>query len=908
MSYIKYKSNDNVFHESYGTGQVIMDNGVSVVIRFETGIHECEKSSIDKRLTSHQAINNLKWHRPLEVITKVQAEAIQSVNDVWGVFSCSRISLLPHQLWVCRRVLEKWPARWLVADDVGLGKTVEAGLILWPLLSRDKVRRILIICPASLTEQWLVRLRTMFDIRMSLYLKEADTVKSDFWNTHNQVIVSMQTLRKDHKGRHDRLLASKPWDLILVDEAHHLNYEERSGPTNAYRLVENIVENNLVDSMIFLTGTPHRGKDFGFFALLSLLRPEYFNPSKSLDEQLQHLSKVMIRNNKQNVTDLNGKLLFKKPIVDSTIYEYTPEEELFYNQMTEFISTGKTYASSLDASTGSTVILVLISMQKLASSSVAAIRQALSKRLDRLQDGSKRLDNMHADRDKLIEEMSKLDNFSDFEYLSKLEEDIGHLSDKVQLMQNEEPKLRELVGLANQVTEETKINKIIELTKTRFADRHILFFTEYKATQSQLMSALIKEYGDKCVTFINGDSEALNVVTKGGEVINIKEPRENAVECFNSGNIRFLVSTEAAGEGIDLQEACHTLIHVDLPWNPMRLHQRVGRLNRHGQKKQVEVMTLRNPHTVESRIWDKLNKKINNITLTLTHAMDDPDDFFQLVLGMTSPSLFTETFTQAGDISKESFSDWFDEKNASFGGKDVIKTVKELVGHSAKFDYHEVSDQIPRVDLPELKPFVLGMLSLNGRQVKRDQENDTIAFKTPEIWSKEPGVRRKYEGMTFDRNYKGKDGAVKILGVGNKVINQAVRQARASFSCLMTAKGIKRSLYVFKIIDRITDTGGSVRSVIVAMTRGENGEDILIKDWELLLEMNIIIKLSGVKKAASSVKPDQIKLVDDEIKRTIQLISSRFDELSLPFKIPSCELMAVILPVPDQLSKSIKKR
>jgi SNF2 family DNA or RNA helicase len=107
-------------------------------------------------------------------------------------------------------VLERWPARWLVADDVGLGKTVEAGLILWPLLSRDTVRRVLILCPSSLTEQWQVRLREMFDIRMSVYLPEADTPKSDYWNTHNQVIASIQTLRKDHKGRHDRLLPVSP--------------------------------------------------------------------------------------------------------------------------------------------------------------------------------------------------------------------------------------------------------------------------------------------------------------------------------------------------------------------------------------------------------------------------------------------------------------------------------------------------------------------------------------------------------------------------------------------------------------------------------------------------------------------------------------------------------------------------
>ena len=668
MSNIQYAPNDNVHHDTYGSGQVIMDNGNSVIVRFEIGIQECEKSTLNKRLTPRQAIYNPEWHRPLEVITKIQAEAIQSVNDAWGVFSCSRISLLPHQLWVCRRVLEKWPARWLVADDVGLGKTVEAGLILWPLLSRDKIRRILILCPASLTEQWQVRLRIMFDIRMTIYHPVSDTKKSDYWNTHNQVIASIQTLRKDHKGRHDRLLESKPWDLILVDEAHHLNADEKGGPTHAFRLVESMVNDNLVESMIFLTGTPHRGKNYGFLSLLSLLRPDLFDPDVELSKQLPHLSEVMIRNNKQNVTDLKGNRLFKKTKVDSVTYEYAPEEELFYNQLTEFITTGKAYASSLDGSVGSTVMLILISMQKLASSSVAAIRRALAGRLGRLRTARERLDQMNAYQVKLLE-LKKVDNVEDFEYLSKLEEEIVQLSDEVLLMQDEEPRLQELVDLAGQVTDETKISKIIELTRTDFADRHILFFTEYKATQSLLMSALMKEYGNKSVTFINGDNEARGVVLNNGEIKDIKQSRESAVDDFNAGDVRFMVSTEAAGEGIDLQESCHTLIHVDLPWNPMRLHQRVGRLNRHGQKNQVEVMTLRNPQTVESRIWDKLNEKIDNIMLALKHVMADPDDLFQLVLGMTSPSLFTETFTEAQNVPKESLSDWFDEKKREFRGQ-----------------------------------------------------------------------------------------------------------------------------------------------------------------------------------------------------------------------------------------------
>jgi hypothetical protein len=200
---------------------------------------------------------------------------------------------------------------------------------------------------------------------------------------------------------------------------------------------------------------------------------------------------------------------------------------------------------------------------------------------------------------------------------------------------------------------------------------------------------------------------------------------------------------------------------------------------------------------------------------------------------------------------------------------------------------------------------MLGMLFLNSRQVKKSQDDETIGFKTPDLWRVEPGVRRKYDGMTFDRNYRGKDGAVKILGIGNKVVNLAIKQARESDSCLMTAKGLRRSLYVFRIIDRITDTGGAVRSVVAAITSGEAGNDELLRDWELVEEMNTISSLSGIKKAENSPQPAQVDFVDKEILRTTDIIASRLDELALPFKIPSCELLAVILPTPATLNEPI---
>ncbi len=531
------KTGDNVRHRRFGQGVVELDKGETVIVRFTHGIEECEKAELEAISGPIQSIEAGQWHMPLRVITRLQAAAIESINDAWGVFSLSRIALLPHQLWVCRRVLEKWPARWLVADDVGLGKTIEAGLILWPLLAKRTIKRLLIVCPAALVEQWQYRLRTMFDIRLAQYVTEADTSRTDFWGTHNQVVASLETLRLDKQGkqkdRQNRIFESPPWDILIVDEAHHLNADEDSGPTLGYKFARRLVESRLVNSIVFFTGTPHRGKDFGFLSILSLLRPDLFSTDESLIRQLPSLKEVMIRNNKQNVTDLRGSKLFQPPIVNSETFSYSESEKRFYEMLTQFIVTGKAYASSLGATEGKAVMLVLIAIQKLASSSVAAIRRSLRGRLRRTVQVRTALESLKTKvNDKSGSILAQYVNFeqtSNSDEINKLEEEMAELSATLKLMENEEQRLHELVEAADQVERETKIDKIVSVIKNRFSDRPILFFTEYKATQSLLMSALIKEFGEGCVTFINGDGKAEEVVDALGHARTLFADRSDSI-------------------------------------------------------------------------------------------------------------------------------------------------------------------------------------------------------------------------------------------------------------------------------------------------------------------------------------------------------------------------------------------
>ena len=236
------------------------------------------------------------------------------------------------------------------------------------------------------------------------------------------------------------------------------------------------------------------------------------------------------------------------------------------------------------------MILVLITMQKLASSSVAAVRRALARRLARLRQAKTKLEESREDLARL-QELRAEDDPANLDEISRLEERVAESLRGVDLNPNEIPALEELLLAATDVTDETKVERILTVVDESFADRSVLFFTEYKATQALLMSALHKRYGDGCVTFINDDGFIEDVQDASGTISDRTEDRHRAATRFNRGEVRFLVSTEAAGEGVDLQEHCSALIHADLPWNPMRLHQRVGRLSRYGQTDPVDVVS-----------------------------------------------------------------------------------------------------------------------------------------------------------------------------------------------------------------------------------------------------------------------------------------------------------------------------
>jgi len=881
-----------VHHPTRGTGRVIalQADGLAVVDFISGGFARVAATELRELGAWDERMAQGRLDSPLETVTRLLGFAIQSVQQRWGVFSRSRIQLLPHQIWVCRKVLDRWPPRWLVADDVGLGKTIEAGLILKALQARKKLHRFLVLCPASLVTQWQARLHGMFGIGTAIYNSDEDRPGTTYWELQQQVVASLHTLRNDENGRHGRLLQAAAWDVVIVDEAHHLG-EKPKESTLGFSLVKKMNRAGRIKGLVLFSGTPHKGVDYSFLALMNLLRADLFDPDRPLEAQLDSLPLALIRNSKSNASDLQGNKLFCGTTLQDHTFTYSPAEQAFYDRLSAFIQEGLLYGQGLGEADGRAVGLVLITFQKLAASSVAAVTRALRRRLRSIQDNQERMVQLEYARRALSGHPDIAENADLLSELDELICDLQILEGRISLVRNEIPFLAELIHLAEQIQEETKLKHILNLLEQpEFDDRSILFFTEYKATQSLLMGMLRERFGKDLTGFINGDGVAQAIPLANGGFIDLREPRQAAAEAFNRGRYRFLVSTEAAGEGIDLQERCHTLIHVDMPWNPMRMHQRVGRLYRYGQRKVVEVHTFRNPGTVESRIHDLLQEKLRRISTAFAAAAEDAEDLLQVVLGVVQPGFYEELAMRvAAHENEETVHSWIEE---GFGGIGVVDSVRNLLGHVAHFDFQGVGTGLPKVDLPDLKPFFKGALAIHGREWMEDAEGRG-SFLTPETWQGPYGICDRYDGMVFERQeaplHKTLGADFDLFQVG---LTRSLERSE-NLTCVPRRHWENHPLVVFRIYEQVqVDAAGP--DAVIGIVLEPNGCRAL-RDWQLIKLLSPVAEAWRSLRQMNQAQPAQTfsGLVEEAstfLQRDRQLLAET------GFPNPRVDCIGVILP------------
>lgn len=502
---------------------------------------------------------------------KLLANALENWNLLTGSLDRLDVDPLPHQIQLVYRILNSGIYNWVIADDVGLGKTIEMGLILAGLARSGYARRVLIVCPAGLQKQWKEELSYKFEQNYYIYgIEFGKSVLDKF----NKVIVSIDRAKNpDDVAKFEE---GNSWDVIVFDEGHKLTRHEDGRRTQRYQLAVALRKKS--DAMFLLTGTPHQGYQERFVALLQLVRPDLTEQLKKLSANKEVVAEIVLRNRKSLVTDAEGQFIFKGLNVRRVPVQSSSETEVFQKKLNEYLREG--YKSG-ELSGKRAIGFVMTIYRKLASSSIAAIEVALRKRLSRLdsEDGTEQgeFDENYDNEvfENLLEGGDDQDNLED-----------THRDDHSQeFFHSEKTLLHELLDFSSKAKKHDEklnlfLNQVAELLVSE--GKKLLIFTEYRATQKYLKDALENRFPEsKEVLLVNGS-------------MNLRQKLE-VIERFNdeaNGSSNFLVSTEAGGEGFNLHYACHVMVNYDLPWNPARLQQRIGRLYRYGQQKPVLVINL----------------------------------------------------------------------------------------------------------------------------------------------------------------------------------------------------------------------------------------------------------------------------------------------------------------------------
>ncbi len=544
---------------------------------------------------------------------KVLAYALQSWNQITGALDRLDVDPLPHQIDLVHRIMTSDHSNWLIADDVGLGKTIEVGLLLAAMKRRHRSRRVLVVCPAGMVRQWQDEMLVKFSEDFRIYGVDFSVHQPAHWVSFDKVIVSLDRAKSE---RHRSIFGDSGfWDVIVFDEAHHLSKIEGAAVTQRYRLAERLKD--LTDSFIFLTGTPHQGKTEQFVNLLALLRPDLKAKFAQMFADPSIVAEVVVRNRKSKVTDASGKLLFFGQDTHLVEAPISSEAREFDHHLRRYLRHG--YAASEEGGVaGRAVGFVMTTYRKLASSSIAAIERALKRRRAKVNGDSR--------------ESAGSIGITDFEELEDTlkegedgRDDLDDVLDGVAVLgKGANPFFVDEVRLLNELCVRAKIVSDNDLKLKTFLEdivealyregKKLLVFTEYRATQEYLVAALEDRYPSSVICQIHGG-------------MNLSEKRRN-IDSFNDLAC-FMVSTEAGGEGINLHYNCHVLVNYDLPWNPRRLVQRAGRLYRYGQRERVIAFNLMSQDSFDNRALGMLLDRVSTIARDMAEVSHEFDEGLQ---------------------------------------------------------------------------------------------------------------------------------------------------------------------------------------------------------------------------------------------------------------------------------------
>lgn len=577
----------------------------------------------------------------------------------------SNVIPLPHQILALEKVMNGAYCRFLIADEVGMGKTIEAGLCLKELKLRGIVKRTLIVVPLSAMTQWQAELKKHFNEKFHIYDSEfiSSMAKTfgrldadndiNIWQQNNQIIVSMDSLRplESRRGWNKEKIdaynkyriesvINADFDLLIIDECHKVGGSDEN--VGRFQMAKELC--SAIPNVLLLSATPHRGKSDHFRRIMKLLNNDAFSGETA--PTLEELDPYVVRTEKRQAIDYSGHPLFNKRRTEKLIAEYDNSkhklQQQLYEDVTEYVKKGFDLATKTK---NTSYAFVMVLFQRMMSSSTQAILDAIEKRANRLE-AEKNQNLTHENvAQKLLEEDADAQLSLDFE--DKVNEQIQNTASAY------ETELLELKDLlteakhcrANEVDVkfEYLLNKLDELKKSENdMDLKFIIFTEFTSTQQMLCTELSNRGGFTCA-FINGSMDA--------------DERNEALKRFKE-NVQILVSTDAAGESLNMQFA-HIVINYDVPWNPMMIEQRIGRVDRIGQSHEVLAINMMINNSIDSRVYEVIETKLNKILNEM--GIDKTNDVLDSTLEINSVNkLYRTSLLDPSKFENES-SEWLSE-------------------------------------------------------------------------------------------------------------------------------------------------------------------------------------------------------------------------------------------------------
>jgi len=640
-----------------GTRITHSELGIGVFIGLESGgyAHVFFQKHGERRVSVSALARSLSWDE--EVISQVRPATPDTIERLWlaieaeelpllenaATLTAAKVDLLPHQIVLTYRIANASPRRFLIADSVGLGKTIETALVLRELASRGELTRALMVVPAGLVENWRRELNETFNLDFEVFGSEGDVTdrKSNAFAKHNRLIASIDTLKRPARVR--KIQEAPRWDLIVFDEAHHLTaYQSGTKVTKTqnFKLAESLRDHSR--DLLLLSATPHQGDHFRFWMLIRLLNPSLFLNTQDMLENRYRLNSVVFRRTQADACDANGNPLFSRRQVHTQGFHLSPEESRFYESLLAYLRDGYNLAEA-SGNQGRALGFVMTIFQKIAASSFSAVGATLRRRLlsltiheaivcDENLDVDGR-DRAMADACTLLHQMHKLPTdtlgraqvqrlLADarFKLLRRLGEKIENdgREGEVQAAGDEDTaamlvsvalpaerqRIRELLQLIPE-EDESKTKELLRALGDLWAvnpGEKIVVFTTYLGSVDSLQAAIIQHFPMSGVDILKGGDHGAKIAAER----RFKRPN----------GPRVLICTAAGREGINLQFA-RVLFNHDLPWNPMDLEQRIGRIHRYGQTHTAQVYNLVSADTIEGQIFLLLEEKLLEIAKTL---------------------------------------------------------------------------------------------------------------------------------------------------------------------------------------------------------------------------------------------------------------------------------------------------